>query len=242
MVLSQLTESLHLLALKIPFVVQGLEGVGTAILCGILMGVSHRSEKKRILKEAILICLGATVFAYASVLIPETVAAQSGQYKDPARLVAQVVSGFAFLGGVSLITSEVHVVQVIGTPMAATLWITGGIGILVGGGYPWLAVACSVILMVLMRTSDWVIRRLFVEKKHFQCLIELKPGNSTKSMGEVLEHQFAVHILEWKSYNPTQFKIIYECTTDQQGKLMDYLIAQPKIKAVTAGPAETQWS
>ena len=51
---------------------------------------------------------------------------------DPSRLVAQVVSGIGFLGAGTILRNGD---TVIGLTTAASLWVCGGIGIAIGGGF-----------------------------------------------------------------------------------------------------------
>ncbi|WP_252902702.1 MgtC/SapB family protein [Paucilactobacillus hokkaidonensis] len=67
---------------------------------------------------------------------------------DQARLICQVVSGIGFLGAGTII---VHRGDISGLTTAASLWVTAGLGIVVGMGYYEIAVISSlVVICVLM--------------------------------------------------------------------------------------------
>ena len=61
-----------------------------AILCGAVIGVERgKRQKPAGLRTMMLICLGASIFTLASVLI-------AGERADPGRIAAQVVTGAGF--------------------------------------------------------------------------------------------------------------------------------------------------
>ena len=60
---------------------------------------------------------------------------------DPARLIAQSVSGIGFLGAGTIVITR-HFVTDLTT--AASLWVTAGLGIAIGMGYYQIALTSSV--------------------------------------------------------------------------------------------------
>lgn len=60
---------------------------------------------------------------------------------DPARLIAQIISGIGFLGAGTIVITR-HFVT--GLTTAASLWVTAGMGIAIGMGYYQIALTSSV--------------------------------------------------------------------------------------------------
>jgi putative Mg2+ transporter-C (MgtC) family protein len=87
-------------------------------------------------------CLMMIVSAYgfATVLGPHVIL-------DPARVAAQVVSGIGFLGAGSILLRNDAIK---GLTTAASLWAVAGVGLAAGAGLYTAAVACTVIILVIL--------------------------------------------------------------------------------------------
>ncbi len=70
---------------------------------------------------------------------------------DPAKVISGVLTGIGFLGAGALFR-EKDVVR--GAGSAAAIWASGGIGILCGLGYLWLAGIIAVFLILLLLFSN----------------------------------------------------------------------------------------
>ena len=66
---------------------------------------------------------------------------------DPTRIAAQIVSGIGFLGAGTIFRAE-H--SVFGLTTAATLWYCAAVGVLIGGGLPWVAILLTVLAFLLL--------------------------------------------------------------------------------------------
>jgi len=99
------------------------EGICTAILCGLIIGLERQlSDKPAGIRTSILICLGTYVFVSAIKLV-------QGSDIDPTRIIGQVITGIGFIGaGVILTRGGI----VIGITSASVIWILAGIGVLIG--------------------------------------------------------------------------------------------------------------
>jgi hypothetical protein len=123
-----------------------------AALCGGLVGIEReRKSKPAGFRTNILICLGSAIYMAVGMLIP-------GQASDPTRIAAQVVTGIGFLGAGCIIQSD-HRVR--GLTSAATIWVVAAIGIVVGAGYPILALIATTIVIVTLGALHHVERRFF---------------------------------------------------------------------------------
>ena len=81
---------------------------------------------------------------------------------DPSRVAAQVVSGIGFIGG-GVIFMRRDVVR--GLTTAASVWLTAALGMACGAGLPVLAVATTIIHVVIMFVFPKLIAYLPREKR-----------------------------------------------------------------------------
>jgi putative Mg2+ transporter-C (MgtC) family protein len=96
----------------------------------------------------ILVCLGAALFGLISVhaFAPfESVRADSNVQIDVTRVASQVVVGVGFLGGGAILK---YGASIRGLTTAASMWVAAAIGLAVGVGYYWAAVAVTVATLV----------------------------------------------------------------------------------------------
>lgn len=110
---------------------------------------------------------------------------------DPARLIAQVVSGIGFLGAGTIVVTKS---TIRGLTTAASLWATAGLGLAIGMGYYSIAVvAVVVIITVLMLLKRLIhlptVKRIEIEYLHRQ---------QTK---EVIQTYFQEHNIKVKDTN-----------------------------------------
>ena len=113
-----------------------------AALLGALLGWEReRAGKPAGLRTHMLVALGAALF----VLFP----AESGMnIADLSRVIQGVATGIGFIGA-GTILKRAEAEQVEGLTTAASIWLTGAIGMSVGAGQLWLSVLCAI--------SAWVI-------------------------------------------------------------------------------------
>jgi putative Mg2+ transporter-C (MgtC) family protein len=122
--------------------------VVVAALLGALLGWEReRAGKAAGLRTHMLVALGAALF----VLFP----AEAGMdVADLSRVIQGVATGIGFIGA-GTILKRPESEQVEGLTTAASIWLTGAIGMSVGAGQLWLSAVCAVsawiILYVLAR-------------------------------------------------------------------------------------------
>jgi putative Mg2+ transporter-C (MgtC) family protein len=160
--------------------------ISTAALCGGLVGIEReRRGKPAGFRTNILICLGATIY----MLLSEYIALRMGAINiDHTRIAAQVVTGIGFIGAGTIIQSRG---TIIGLTSAAIIWVVAGIGLLIGAGYPLIAIICT-LLVLLTLTFLRHVERLVLGKCHFvDCDIVLTDdGGKTKAqVFEIMNEQ-----------------------------------------------------
>ena len=116
----------------------------TAVLCGGLIGLERElSGKAAGLRTNTLICMGATIYMIVSDLVPRIY----GVPADPGRIAAQVVSGIGFIGAGSIIRSGGTIA---GLTTASVIWVAAGIGLVIGIGYPGLAIGITIVVLIVV--------------------------------------------------------------------------------------------
>lgn len=117
----------------------------TAVLCGGLIGLERELARKAAgLRTNILICMGSTIYMVVSDLVPLL---NPGVVADPGRVAAQVVTGIGFIGAGSIIRSGPTVE---GMTTAATIWIVAALGLVIGIGYPLLAILFTLVVLIVL--------------------------------------------------------------------------------------------
>ena len=125
---------------------------GAAVLCGFIVGWEReRSHKPAGLRTTILICLGSCIF----VMSQEMIARLGYGVMDPSRIAGQIVTGVGFLGAGAILHQGVTVT---GLTTAATIWLIAAIGVLIGVGYVYTAVAVTVCTMLILQPLRWLER------------------------------------------------------------------------------------
>jgi len=127
-----------------------------AILCGGAIGFERELNRKAAgLRTNVLICMGSALFMIISRHI-----GGGAPYTDPARLVAQVVTGIGFLGAGVILQARGSIT---GLTTAATIFVVGAVGIAIGDGMFAAALLSTaliiVVLVVLRRVERFVLRR-----------------------------------------------------------------------------------
>lgn len=109
-----------------------------ATIVGGLIGV-ERERKNRAagFRTHILVTIGSSLIMLVST--------NMGPKADSARIAAQVVSGIGFLGAGTILRSGGNIK---GLTTAASLWVSGGIGLAIGMGYYLGAVSTFVIVIL----------------------------------------------------------------------------------------------
>ena len=118
-----------------------IEGIVTAIICGIIIGLERQlSGKPTGIRTCSLICLGTYVFVAVNQLL-------QGNNIDPGRIVGQVVTGIGFIGAGVILTRQGVVV---GITSASVIWVLAGVGILIGFGKFAASILLSIVTVAIL--------------------------------------------------------------------------------------------
>ena len=122
-----------------------------AVALGAVIGIDREIDAQAAgFRTHVLVCLGAAVFGLISVHAFDpfvTERARTNVNVDVARVASNVVVGIGFLGGGAILK---YGATVRGLTTAASMWVTAAIGLAVGVGYYWAAVAATVAALAAL--------------------------------------------------------------------------------------------
>ncbi len=118
-----------------------------ATVLGLLIGFERSIHNKPAgMRTHSLVCVGSALFTIISISITGG---------DPARVAAGIVTGIGFIGA-GMIFREENKVR--GLTTAAEVWVMGAIGIAVGIGYYFAALATTLIVIFILIPMKYVER------------------------------------------------------------------------------------
>lgn len=124
------------------FMVSVLIRLLSAAVCGGIVGFERGLKGRPAgLKTFSLVCIGATMVMVTNEYIMAYVSGGTG---DAARMAAQVISGIGFLGAGTIMVTGAN--QIKGLTTAAALWVTAALGITIGSGFYFGAIAGTIIV------------------------------------------------------------------------------------------------
>lgn len=128
-----------------PFLAQFWIPVGTAFLCGAIIGVERQLRGKPAgIRTSILIVLSTMIFIQLGQPI-------MGNMGDPSRVLGQIVTGVGFLGGGVMLAREG---MVYGVTTAAVIWILAAIGASIGLGHLQAAIGYALLSLFVLVGID----------------------------------------------------------------------------------------
>ena len=116
-----------------------------AVALGGIIGLHRELHGKPAgMRTHALVCLGSTLFTLISLSLPLEA--------DVGRIAANVVLGIGFLGAGSIFRFHDHVS---GLTTAADLWVVAAIGLAVGTGFLYAALASTVLVLLVLTFGKW---------------------------------------------------------------------------------------
>ncbi|MCK6485887.1 MAG: MgtC/SapB family protein [Phycisphaerae bacterium] len=166
-----------------------------AIICGAVIGMERGKRQKAAgLRTMMLICLGASIFTQASLLI-------AGAHADPGRVAAQVVTGVGFLGAGAIIHGRGAIT---GFTTAAAIWVVAAIGVILGGGYAVAGILFTVLVWGTLAAERAIESLLCGRCRWTGARIEfdVANGRSRWSIQEILDdHQVPDELITFENQN-----------------------------------------
>lgn len=138
------------MTLEIDYIVIAERLALAAVLGGVIGWERERRNKQAGFKTHLLVSVGSALIMLTSIYGFTDLIDHPNARFDPARLAAQVVSGIGFLGAGAILRHSNMIVS--GLTTAATLWVVAAIGLSVGAGFyfPAVATTCLVLISVVV--------------------------------------------------------------------------------------------
>ena len=208
--------------LEMPMVPESIIGILTAAALSSLIGLEREIHGQPAgLRTHMILGVGAALAAALSILYSQQFS-NPDLPSDPARIVAQVVSGVGFLGAGAILRFGVTIK---GLTTASSLWTTAIIGIACGSGFFELAITTACLVFVILTIIDKIERYFLTTYKTrtFKVSLEDRPG-IVHDVKLILEEQ-KVRILSLNASMPDkttlELSLIIRTPSDLQ---MDTLI------------------
>lgn len=133
-----------------------------ALACGAVLGLEREIACKPAgLRTQMLVALGSATFTVLTLRLYDELPAEGGQSgMDPLRIISGIAGGIGFLGAGSIIRNQE---SVSGVTTAATIWVTGSVGIACGAGWYSIALLVTFYTLITLWLLGLVERRLMGE-------------------------------------------------------------------------------
>tara|TARA_Y100001963_G_scaffold66877_1_gene93220 strand:+ start:1203 stop:1886 length:684 start_codon:yes stop_codon:yes gene_type:complete len=156
---------------SVTFATSALVAFGLSALIGVEREVHNQPAG---LRTHVILGVGACLAAALSIAYSHDFSSPQFQ-SDPARIVAQVVSGVGFLGAGAIMRFGVNVK---GITTASSLWTTAIIGIACGAGYYHAATIATIFVLFALGILNRFVRKVFVPKRIRELKVKLsdRPG------------------------------------------------------------------
>jgi putative Mg2+ transporter-C (MgtC) family protein len=116
-----------------------------AFVCGLIIGAERELKNKPAgISTQTLVIAGAMLFSFLSGILPDG---------DPTRIAAQIVSGIGFLGAGLILKSE-NKGRIDNVTTAASIWYAAAIGMAIGFGFHFIAIAAAVYAVIISRIPN----------------------------------------------------------------------------------------
>jgi len=176
-----------------------------AFAFGSIIGYTRlRSNRPAGIRTQALICSGAALMSSLSISLGTNFGATNA---DPARIMAQIVTGIGFLGGGVIVKNNDRLK---GITTAAMIWFTAGVGMLLGAGY-YIPAFVALFLIILveiiaklefkygLKTKPYLLTLYKKDLKKISGIIKLLPGNF--QLNHVNSHKFSFCFYSSKQKN-----------------------------------------
>jgi len=187
----------------------------------------------------ILVCLGAALFGLISIhaFAPFEATRNSTDVQiDVTRVASQVVVGVGFLGGGAILK---YGASIRGLTTAASMWVAAAIGLAVGLGYYWAAVAVTIAALVSLTGfrpfRAWVRRRF--GRRIETVSLRLQPGVEPSGVVDALNDMAGVNVRNLQVDSSGEaIEIAVSLKTDAQvplDRLLGEIATRPDVAEMT---------
>lgn len=208
-------------------VFQTISRLVLAAFLGGAIGLERELKRKPAgLRTQMFICFGSAFFTILSGQI-------AGQFTgDHTRIAAQIIPGIGFIGAGSILHSRG---SVSGLTTAATLFVVASIGMAAGGGFHWLAIFATILVLLSLLLLGWVETRFRLKPLMIQYRVSGRDGLEIMNVLEQLlveqeQEMRTVHVSRVDSVVHVRFTV--EATRREHELLFQVLRAAPELQQV----------
>lgn len=215
-----------------------LARLGLAAVCGLAIGLERQlNQHEAGMRTHVLVALGAALFTIAGAYGFGDI--DQAATVDPARVAAQVASGVGFIGAGAIIRQGP---SIRGLTSAATLWLTGALGVAAGAGAPLATLIVTVV--VLFTLVGLGVAKPFVDSWSLQSVtleVEYEQGKGTLApILEVLEQlQLKLEDLKIRDDPGREVRQVFMVVNGRRlstvEELAEQIRALPDVKQVEVG-------
>lgn len=156
-----------------------------AVILGALIGAEREYRGKSAgFRTMMMISLGSCLFTIISILI--------GGTSTPDRIASNIVTGIGFLGAGVIFKNE-NIIN--GITTSATIWTVAAVGMAVGGGYYFVSIGASIIILIILAVLPYLER--LIDKLN-QSKIYIINCENIPNQIEVIEMIFKENHLKFK--------------------------------------------
>lgn len=190
-----------------------------ALFVGFVLGIEREYHAKPAgIKTYAMICLGSTLITYMSLHLSKNA--------DAARLAAQVVSGLGFIGAGTIFQSKR---MITGLTTAATLWLVGSFGILIGAGLFLDTLICLIfvyIYFLLMR----VVQRSHLRRYKYQIKVKISDQQTLQDILDLFEkYKLPIHNRDILKTERIVLDVQYVASKASHRKLVDTVMSMEGV-------------
>lgn len=150
--------------------------LGCACVLGFLIGIDREIRGRPAgLRTHMLVSLAAATFTLTAIEITDAFGKLEGVQIDPLRVVEAITSGVAFLAAGMIIQARG---KVIGLTTGAGMWLAGAIGLACGAGMLTLALAATLLVLLILRPMRRIERMLNLDDNHEADSTDRKPSTT----------------------------------------------------------------
>lgn len=190
-----------------------------AFVVGVIIGFDReRSGKVAGIRTQMLVCVSSALLAGISIRLGDLLGHPTA---DPARLMAQIVSGIGFLGAGVIIKNGSN--KVMGVTTAATIWIAAAIGIGIGAGF-YLPAFVATALVLLLNPIAYMQYRYGLKSDYYTLVVR----TGRRALAEKAIKYLHLEEKERKSKaGETTFKIL---SSNQRNEMLSELLDEKKVR------------
>lgn len=200
-----------------PFEIQIIFKLILAFIVGGIVGYTRTINGKPAgIRTQMLLCVGSTLLTAISIHLKDIYYSPNA---DPARLMAQIVTGIGFVGGGVILKSER---KVLGVTTAAMIWVTAAIGIAIGSGF----------YLVTLAMLGFVSLLEPIAKLQFSFGLKSKPyflHIKTRNLKRVLKFMKELRIREQAHEAENGDTTIYILSSYQKNNRLEEALAKSRI-------------